>query len=497
MLNGRFPDEVREKFQEMIDYFGQSPIIVRSSSLLEDAFGNAFAGKYESLFCPNQGSPEKRYAQFEDAVRRVYASTMNENALTYRLQRGLEQQDEQMALLIQRVSGSHHKTYFFPDLAGVGVSHNTFVWNPELDTKAGMLRLVFGLGTRAVNRVENDYPRIIALDAPLLRPIAGMDDVRKYSQHYVDLLDTKENTFTTLPLQKLLGEKLDLRRLDLIAELDYQMSRKMSELGMQEKQYWLLTFEKLLTNTSFTEIMQKILKTLENSYKYPINIEFTVNFTKDGKPVINLLQCRPLQTKGWQAKVEIPSQIQPEKILFQCERYFMGGSISQPIKKIIYVEPKAYTRLPQSQMYEVARLVGKLNKQITDKENEPTILFGPGRWGTTTPSLGIPVNFYEINNITVLVEMAYEGGNLMPELSFGTHFFQDLVEGDIFYVAIFPQKENVILNREWFSQTPNLLTDFLPENARSADVVKVFEIEQEQLQILCDVVSQKVVCFFT
>ncbi len=496
MLHGKFPDEVRAKFQEMIDYFGQSPIIIRSSSLLEDAFGNAFAGKYESVFCANQGNPEERYAHFEDAVRRVYASTLNENALTYRLQRGLEKQDEQMALLIQRVSGSHHKSYFFPDLAGVGVTHNTFVWNPDLDPKAGMLRLVFGLGTRAVNRVENDYPRIIALDAPLLRPLAGMDDVRKYSQRQVDLLDTKENTFTTLPLQKLLGEKLDLKGLDLIVESDYQMARRMRELGIREKQFWVLTYEKLLSSTNFTQIMQKILKTLQNSYKYPIDIEFTVNFTKDGKPVINLLQCRPLQTKGWQGKVEIPSQIQPEKILFQCEQYFMGGSISQPLKKIVYVEPKAYTQLPQSQKYEIARLVGRLNRQITDKENEPTILFGPGRWGTTTPSLGIPVNFYEINNITVLVEMTYEGGDLMPELSFGTHFFQDLIEGDIFYVALFLQKENVILNREWFLQTPNLLTDFLPESGGYADVVKVFKTEQEQLQILCDVVSQKVVCFF-
>jgi len=496
MLHGKFPDEVRAKFQEMIDYFGQSPIIIRSSSLLEDAFGNAFAGKYESVFCANQGNPEERYAHFEDAVRSVYASTLNENALTYRLQRGLEKQDEQMALLIQRVSGSHHKSYFFPDLAGVGVTHNTFVWNPDLDPKAGMLRLVFGLGTRAVNRVENDYPRIIALDAPLLRPLAGMDDVRKYSQHQVDLLDTKENTFTTMPLQKLLGEKLDLKGLDLIVESDYQMARRMRELGIPEKQFWILTYEKLLSGTNFTQIMQKILKTLQNSYKYPVDIEFTVNFTKDGKPVINLLQCRPLQTRGWQGKVEIPSQIQPEKILFQCEQYFMGGSISQPLKKIIYVEPKAYTQLPQAQKYEIARLVGRLNRQITDKENEPTILFGPGRWGTTTPTLGIPVNFYEINNITVLVEMTYEGGDLMPELSFGTHFFQDLIEGEVFYVALFLRKENVILNREWLSQTPNLLTDFLPESGGYADVVKVFKTEQEQLQLLCDVVSQKVVCFF-
>jgi hypothetical protein len=496
MLNGKFPDEIREKFQEMIEYFGQSPIIVRSSSLLEDAFGNAFAGKYESLFCANQGSPEKRYSQFEETVRRIYASTMNENALAYRLQRGLDQQDEQMALLIQRVSGSHRKSYFFPDLAGVGVSHNTFVWNPELDSKAGMLRLVFGLGTRAVNRVENDYPRTIALDAPLLRPLAGLDDIRKYSQHYVDLLDTKKNTLTTVSLQKLLGEKLSLK-LDLIAESDYQMSRRMRELGMKEKQYWLLTFEKLLTDTSFTQIMQKILKTLESYYEYPIDIEFTINFTKDAKPMVNLLQCRPLQTKGRQARVEIPSKIDPEKILFQCERYFMGGSISQPIKKIIYVEPRAYVELPQSQKYDIARLVGKLNKQITDKENEANILFGPGRWGTTTPSLGIPVNFHEINNIAVLVEVAYEGGHLMPDLSFGTHFFQDLIEGDIFYAALFPQQKDVIFNKDRLSKMPNLLTHFLPQSSKYADVVKVYQVNQEQLQIMCDVVAQKVVCLFT
>ncbi|MHC4432980.1 MAG: PEP/pyruvate-binding domain-containing protein, partial [Planctomycetota bacterium] len=190
LLTGRFPDQVREQFREMIEYFGQSPIIVRSSSLLEDAFGNAFAGKYESFFCVNQGDPDERYLRFEEAVRQVYASMMGKDALTYRLQRGLDGEDEQMALLVQRVSGSHRNGYFFPDLAGVGISHNAFVWNPQLDPEAGMLRLVFGLGTRAVNRVEDDYPRIVALDAPLTRPLAGSYDVRKFSQHRVDLLDT-------------------------------------------------------------------------------------------------------------------------------------------------------------------------------------------------------------------------------------------------------------------------------------------------------------------
>jgi hypothetical protein len=494
MLTGRFPDQVREQFQEMIEYFGQSPIIVRSSSLLEDAFGNAFAGKYQSFFCANQGSPEERYAQFEQTVRKVYASTMNEDALTYRLQRGLDQQDEQMALLVQRVSGSYRRSYFFPDLAGVGVSHNTFVWKSDLDPKAGMLRLVFGLGTRAVNRVEDDYPRIIALDAPLLRPLGGMDDVRRFSQHQVDLLDIKENAFVTVPLQDVLGENLEFK-LDLVAVPDSQLTARARELG-DSRQYWLLTFEKLLMETGFVRDMQQILKTLEENYQYPVDIEFTVNFTKDGKYVINLLQCRPLQTKGQQPRVEIPSHIEQDKILFQCQGYFMGGNIAQNVKRVIYVQPQGYESLPLAQKYDIARLVGALNRQIANREQLPTLLLGPGRWGTTTPSLGVPVSFSEINNVTILGEIAYEGGNLMPELSFGTHFFQDLVESDIFYVAIFPRHNNFVFNDGPLERMPNLLEEILPEKARYKDVVRVCDICDGQLQVMADIVSQKAVCFF-
>jgi hypothetical protein len=317
LLNGRFPDQIREQFQEMLEYFGQSPIIVRSSSLLEDAFGNAFAGKYESVFCVNQGSPEQRYAHFEEAVRKVYASTMSDDALTYRLQRGLGRRDEQMALLVQRVSGSYRNGYFFPNLAGVGMSHNAFVWKPDLDPNAGMLRLVLGLGTRAVNRVEDDYPRIIALDQPLVRPVSGMEDVRKYSQHRVDLLDTKEDTFRTISFRQLLAEKIDVSS-DLVAVRDHQLARQARQQGTGNVEHWLLTFEKLLTETSFTEIMRNMLKILESHYQYPVDIEFTVNFTQDRKPVINVLQCRPLQTRGRQGHVEMPAQVDPKKILFKC-----------------------------------------------------------------------------------------------------------------------------------------------------------------------------------
>ena len=494
MLTGRFPEQIRDEFQEMLEYFGQSPIIVRSSSLLEDAFGNAFAGKYESFFCVNQGDPDERVARFEDAVRRVYSSTMNEDALTYRLQRGLDQHDEQMALLIQRVSGAYRKTYFFPDLAGVGVSHNTFAWNSQLDPKAGMLRLVVGLGTRAVNRVEDDYPRVLALDAPLMRPVGGMDDVRRFSQNRVDVLDINENAPTDVPLRQILEEELGLPT-DLLVTADHEMTQRAKELG-GDRRYWLLDFEKLLSETPFIENMQTILKTLERHYEYPVDIEFTVNFGADRQAVINILQCRPLQTKGSQPHVEIPSQVDSAKTLFRCEGYFMGGSISANLKRIIYVRPEAYEALTMTQKYDIARLVGNLNRQIPDRLEVPTLLLGPGRWGTTTPSLGVPVSFSEINNITVLGELAYEGGNLMPELSFGTHFFQDLVEGDIFYVAVFPREDGFVFNQGMLERMPNRLGDLVPERAKYEDVVRVCDITDGRLRMMADVISQQALCFF-
>jgi hypothetical protein len=496
LLKGKFPEEIRERLQEMVEYFGQSPIIVRSSSLLEDSFGNAFAGKYESIFLVNQGDPQQRHNEFETAVRRIYASTMDEDALTYRLQRGLDQQDEQMALLVQRVSGSYKKHYFFPDVAGVGTSYNAFVWKPTLDPKAGMLRLVFGLGTRAVERVEDDYPQIIALDQPLIHPYSEKKDIKRFSQRNADILDIKENSLITVNVNDLLNEDLDIKS-DLIAAPDYEAEQKMKELGMNSKLPWMVTFEKLLSKTDYAGLMQKILKRLEDCYQYPVDIEFTTNFAQDGGFKINVVQCRPLQTRGLRANVRLPKNIEKDKILFESYGYTMGGSIWQPIKKIIYVEPKAYIELNLSQKYDIARLVGRLNRQITSRQSTPTLLIGPGRWGTTMPSLGVSVTFSEINNMTVLAEVAYEGGNLMPELSFGTHFFRDLVETDIFYVAIFPQKETVIFNKDRFSKMPNLLDALFPESKRYADVVKVCEVEGENLQIVFDVLSQKVICFFT
>ncbi|MRR16070.1 MAG: phosphoenolpyruvate synthase [Deltaproteobacteria bacterium] len=495
MLHGVFPDEVKEQFQLMLEYFGQSPIIVRSSSLLEDAFGNAFAGKYESYFCVNQGTPEERYRYFEEAVRKIFASTMNEDALTYRLQRGLAHQDEQMALLVQRVSGSHRSSYFFPDLAGVGLSYNTFVWQKGMDPKAGMLRIVFGLGTRAVNRVENDYPRIVALDAPLTKPYSKLEDIKRFSQSEVDLLNLQENSFQTLPAVDLLTEDIE-PHLALIATRDVAAAEYLQSIGRPPKDAWILTFDELMGGTPFAETMSAMLKKLEQVYRYPVDIEFTVNINAQGKPQINLLQCRPFQTKGHYSRVELPEKISKSKILIKQDANFMGGSIYQAISRIIYIDPQGYAGLALAEKHEVARLVGKLNRQIGKRDKMPTILLGPGRWGTTTPAMGVPVTFSEINNVTAIGEIAYQDGALIPDLSFGTHFFQDMVEMDIFYMAVYPEKEDVIFNSAWIKKQPNILTDLMPDASRFSKVVQVIDVRAKDLRLLSDIVTQKMICFF-
>ncbi|MBN1932541.1 MAG: PEP/pyruvate-binding domain-containing protein [Desulfobacterales bacterium] len=494
MEKGIFPDEIKEQLLQLIEYFGQSPIIVRSSSLLEDSFGDAFAGKYKTIFLVNQGPPEQRYAQLEDSIRKIYASTMNEDALTYRLQRGLGQADEQMALLIQRVSGLHRNYYFFPDAAGVGVSQNTFIWKKDMDPKAGMLRLVLGLGTRAVNRVEGDYPRMVALDAPSRKPHGGIEDTRRFSQHDVDVLNIKENRLETVSITELMSAEPGIK-MDYIGIKDHETNRKMRELGIKGKEAWIVTFDKLLSTTSFAEIMDKLLKKLETIYSYPVDTEFTVNFTKEGQFHINLLQCRPLQTIGLGKKVKFPENVEKNRILFEFEGNFFGGSISQPIRRIIYVDPQQYIQMPLSKKYDVARLIGKLNRQIVNKEELPTMLLGPGRWGSTTPSLGVPVSFSEINQITVLGEIAYVSGDLMPELSFGTHFFNDLVETKIFYVAIFPGEKDVYYNLKELNRLPNILTELIPSYSSYKDVVQVYDAQGENFKIIADIISQKVLCF--
>ncbi len=498
-LEGTFPRDVMEQFQNMLEYFGQAPIIVRSSSLLEDSFGNAFAGKYRSEFCTNQGSPEKRMEAFLNAVKLVYASALDPNALSYRRKRGLAESDEQMALLVQRVSGMPYKRTFFPSLAGVAFSKNLYAWTDRIDRNKGVVRLVFGMGTRAVDRTNYDYPRMISISHPELRPEVGVEMV-KYSQKEVDLLDLDENALVTRFVDEVL-EKKDYPNLHLFVSTRSNgfLSDPSSVFIDADVDALVLTFNNLIRKTDFVPLLGRMLEDLEKAYGIPIDSEFTAFVTPAGKIRINLLQCRPMGLPGMEGvEVDLPGNIPEDRVLFRANRIVSGGVVKD-VRFLIFIDPLRYAAMPSTDMKRsVGRVVGRVNSHPLVQEGG-SIMVGPGRWGSSNIQMGVNVSYADINNTSVLVEVAREEAGHVPEVSYGTHFFQDLVESKIIYLPVYPSDPNSGYNAGFLNSSANHLLALVPEAKDFVDLVRVIDVGEASggllLQVVADPRSQQAVCF--
>ena len=495
-VRGTFPPEIMAQFRDMLDYFGQAPIIVRSSSLLEDSFGSAFAGKYRSEFCANQGDPEDRMEAFLRALRLVYASALNPDALSYRRKRGLGESDEQMAILVQRVSGMRHRSLFFPALAGVAFSHNLYVWSNRLDPTRGVIRLVFGLGTRAVERVGSDYPRMIAVSHPGLRPEVGAK-IAKYSQRQVDLLDLEANELVTLPLTTVL-EGSDHPNLHLLISVIDEgfVSDPVSRYIKDPPDRFVLTFNNLIRRTDFVPVMDAMLAKLQKSYGRPVDTEFTASVDSRGRLRVNLLQCRSLLLPGVSAAREV--EVAREQVLFRSTR-MIGGGVVRDIHYLVYIDPRRYGAIRDQEIKRsLGRVVGRINGHPLIREGKVAMV-GPGRWGSSSIDLGVGVGYADIDNAVVLVEIAREEAGHLPELSYGTHFFQDLVESGIIYLAVFPDESTSDFNESFLADSPNALLGLLPDAGPFADVVQVIDVPAAangaHLQVVADSQAQSAVCF--
>ncbi len=497
-LDGQFPASIMDQFSDMLDYFGQAPIIVRSSSLLEDRFGNAFAGKYRSEFCANQGNPEQRMQAFLQAVKLVYASAINPDALSYRHKQGLGENDEQMAILVQRVSGMPYKQYFFPPLAGVAFSRNLYAWSNRIDPNRGMIRLVFGLGTHAVNRVGGDYTRIVAVSHPQLRPEAGTK-VIKYSQHTADVLDIASNSFESIPVSELLTD-CDYPDLNLIASLveDGYIREPVGNLPRGRADDLVLTFNNFINRTKFVKTMDAMLQRLEKAYDQPVDTEFTARVDPDGQIRINLLQCRSLRLPGTTGHVDFPDKIPDKRVLFTSNRFISGGAVHN-IKYILYIDPDKYAAIDSEEVKRsLGRAVGRINRHPAIAGSK-VIMMGPGRWGSSNISLGVNVGYSDIDNTSVLVEMAREEKGHVPEVSYGTHFFQDLVESGIMYLPVYPSDPGSHFNDKFFSSAANVLQQIVPEVSELAEIIHLIDVTHSSkglyAHILADPSVHKAVCF--
>ena len=491
LKNGVFSDEIKKEFIHILDYFGQNPIIVRSSSFLEDGYGNAFAGKYESVFCVNRGSLEERLAAFEEAVKIVYSSTMNISALEYRKLNDLDDTDEQMGLLVQRVSGSYHGDYLFPTAAGVGFSYSPYSPLPNMDNSKGMLRLVMGLGTKAVDRTKKDYPRIVNLDKPEVTMTKDIKEKHRYSQHYLDVIDLKNISLHDIPIDEGL-DVIPRYSKNVMVEHDREAERMFRDRG-QPREIVFVNCEGIVKNHEFIDVMKRILNTLEIAYDYPVDIEYTVNVGENKSFNINLLQCRPLQVSVNNEAIEMPEN---QNVFFHIKESSMGMSRKSEIDIICYVDPHKYYEYTYAQKSSLSRIISDVNAYC--KNNDKTaLLIVPGRIGTSSPELGIPVVFADISHFTAILEEAYSDVGYMPELSFGSHMFQDLVEAEIYYGALFENEKRIEFNRDMIFDYPNILNDINPNlNDEIYDMIQVIDFDKDKAELYHDMNKDETMCIF-
>jgi hypothetical protein len=481
---GRFPEDIGEQLREILREVGNTPLIVRSSSLLEDNFGMSFAGKYLSIFCPNQGDIKENLRDLTLAIRQIYASVFGPDALIYRRRVGLIDYDERMAILLQAVQGEPHRQYFFPALAGVAYSYSPIVWNPRFKREDGFTRLVMGLGTRAVDRIAGDYPRMINLSHPLLRPDVTPKAIRYYSQHFVDALDLKQNIMTTVPVESVLGaDYYPLRWLVSVDDGETVHTPLSISRSIDPKQL-ILTFDGLLQRGPFVPLMKTILTHLQEHYEQPVDVEFAVSLTpgkdKQDKPkfTFHLLQCRPQNQWSVESREvqTLPTDLAVQDKILLCTRMVPQGRVSQ-IEYILYVDSDVYYQLGSLEKHaEVARCIGQLNNAL---EGHPFILVGPGRWGSSDSMQGVPVTYADIFNTRALVEVATRS-SFSAEPSYGTHFFQDLVEAQIYPLAVYPEEPGDHLNMDFIGKAENQMGRFIPEQSKVANCIKVIHIATER-----------------
>jgi len=395
---------------------------------------------------------------------------------------GLLDYDERMAILLQEVQGETYRGYFFPALAGVAFSRSPIVWTPRLRREEGFVRLVMGLGTRAVERVGEDYPRLIFLSHPLLRPENSPEAIEHYSQQWLDAIDLRANKFTTVPFRQVIDRDYPaLRWVASLKDAESDTLLPLNRLGPDVlPQRLVLTFDNLLTRSDFAPLIKRVLTTLARHYDLPVDVEFAVTLQPDSsrpRLIFHLLQCRPQSLHLGEAARPFPLDLTPDDKLFFTTQMVPQGQVND-VEYLVYVDSPAYDRLADhAQRKEVAFVVGRLNKAL---EGRNFILIGPGRWGSSNFQLGVPVSYADLYNARALVELAVGPEGTAPEPSYGTHFFQDLVESRIYSLAVQPNHRGDFWNQEFVEKAGNKLLDLLPDAGNYAGVVKLIHIPAER-----------------
>ncbi len=495
ILSTVMPDIIRINLGKILKKIGHQPLIVRSSSLLEDS-ASAFSGKYDSYFFANQklsNDPdkdiEKRLDILIDKILLVYASALRPEALIYRRERGLLDIDERMSVLIQVVEGSGYGKYFFPTMAGVGLSYNNKVNVGNINWDDPVLRIGMGLGTGIVD-MKGYQVKVVYPGNPDYSTILNYNDLLKTSQKKIDILNLETDEIESISRSELFEYLNENKRnhpeikefIKTIgkyflstAKGDY-LSEGIGLASKLENNTHYFTFNGL-KKTKFYSSLGTMLNTLTEKY-VPSDMEFLLDFPKDSNSkecVVTIVQCRQLTGQFDNQYYAIPENINGKDIVCRVSKSVVNG-YAPNIDYVIYIDVDRYYKLEETNMYSVARIIGHLNKSLSDSR---FILVGPGRWGSSLTYHGVKVTYTEIYQTLALVEVAKKiSEDTYTEPSLGSHFGNDVRESNIINFSINPGQERTIFNKDMFMACPNKLDKFYqgrPMEKWVKDVITVID----------------------
>lgn len=439
-----------------------TPLAIRSSSRLEDALYEPFAGIYATKMTPNnQPDPDQRFKKLLEAIKFIYASTFFKTAKDYMSATNHDIKDEKMAVIIQEIVGNRFNNKFYPEISGVARSYNFYSLG-RAKPEDGVVNLAFGLGKTIVDggiswNYSPSYPKI----GP---PFASTSEMMKKTQ-----LDFWSVNMGKLPVYDPIKETEYLIKNNIIsAENDQTLSKLVSTFEQESGKIRMgtgsigprvLNFSPILSlnDIPLNDLIVKLLKICEKAVKAPVEIEFAVSLSDskrtDKKHRFGFLQVRPMVISEENVKID-DTEFASENIIISSENV-LGNGIVDDLIDIVYVKPESFDPKYSTQ---IAEEIQTINQNLVSK-NLKYLLVGFGRWGSSDPWLGIPVDWSNISGAKVIVESMLP--NMNVELSQGSHFFHNLTSFNVNYFSI-PFHSKSKINWEWLmSQSTIIETKFV------------------------------------
>jgi hypothetical protein len=433
----------------------RSPLAVRSSSLLEDATYEPFAGIYVTKMIPNhQFDPGMRFQKLSEAIKFVYASTFFRSARSYREATGHADIEEKMAVIIQDVHGRRHHVRFYPEMSGVARSYNYYPTGRS-KPEDGVVSLALGLGKTIVDggtswSYSPSHPRV----GP---PYGSTAELLRFSQKEFWAINMGSPLIYD-PLQEteyLVHENLATAEQDgtlteLCSTYDAQSDRL--QPGLTHSGPRALTFAPLLQlkKYGFNEIIKELLRACQLELEGPVEIEFAMTFDP---PSLGLVQVRSMVVSEEEIQLE-EADLKGIDILAASDKVLGNGRL-ETISDIVYVTPEDFD---PSQTQAIARELEEINQDLL-ADNRPYLLVVIGRLGSSDPWLGIPVDWGQISGTRVIIETYLD--DFSVDMSQGSHFFHNLTSLGVYYLSM-PRTGQYKLDWDWLDQQTEIRrTDFV------------------------------------